>query len=42
MEDKFERLTGTGKAIRVLSQEKLNKKVVKYYIQQAIEINANK
>jgi len=40
MEDKFGLLTGKGKAIRVLQQKELNKKVVEYYLEQAIEINA--
>ncbi len=43
MEDKFGVLTGKGKAIRVLPQKgELNEKVIKYFIKQAIEINANK
>ena len=43
MKDKFELLTGKGKAIRVLPQMgKLNEEVIKYFINQAIEINAKK
>jgi len=43
MEDKFEVLTGKGKAIRVLPQKgKLDEQVIHYFIKQAIEINANK
>ncbi|WP_282124193.1 hypothetical protein [Algibacter mikhailovii] len=42
MEDKLSLLTGKGKAIRVLSQKKLDKKVVEYYIKQAIEIDSKK
>ena len=43
MEDKFELLIGKGKAIRVLPQKgKLNEEVIKYFINQAIEINAKK
>lgn len=42
MEDKLSLLTGKGKAIRVLPQKKLDKKVVEYYIKQAIEINSKK
>lgn len=43
MEDKFGVLTGKGKAIRVLPQiDQLNQKIVKYFIDQAIEINNNK
>lgn len=42
MEDKLGLLTGNGKAIRVLPQKELNKKVVEYYINQAIKINSKK
>ena len=43
MEDKYDVLTGKGKAIRVLPQKgDLNEEVVRYYISQAIDINANK
>ena len=43
MEDKYELLTGKGKAIRVLPQKgKLNEEVIKYFINQAIKINTNK
>ena len=43
MEDKHLLLTGKGKAIRVLPQkEELDEAKIKYYIEQAIEINANK
>ena len=43
MEDKFELLTGQGKAIRVLSQKgKLDKKLIGYYLKQAIAINSKK
>jgi len=39
MKDKFGLLTGNGKAIRVLPLKKMNKEAIKYYIEQAIEIN---
>ena len=42
MEDKLGLLTGKGKAIRVLPQAELDKKVVKYYLEQALAINAKK
>ncbi len=43
MEDKDGALVGNGKAIRVLPQkEKLNVELIKYFINQAIQINANK
>ncbi len=43
MEDKNEVLTGKGKAIRVLKQEsKLNEELIRYFVDQAIKINANK
>lgn len=43
MEDKFSALTGKGKAIRVLPQKKeLNEEIIRYYMNQAIQINASK
>jgi len=43
MEDKFDLLTGNGKTIRVLPQKGgLEEDVIRYYIDQALEINANK
>ena len=43
MKDKCEVLTGKGKDKRVLPQKaELDEEVIKYYINQAIEINANK
>ncbi len=43
MEDEYEVLTGKGKVIRVLPQkETLDEQVIKYYINQAIDINASK
>lgn len=43
MEDKYHVLTGKGKTMRVLPQkEKLNEEVVRYFMDQAIQINANK
>ncbi|MGB3198954.1 MAG: DUF1801 domain-containing protein [Saprospiraceae bacterium] len=42
MKDKLGLLTGDGKAIRVLPLKEMNKEAVKYYIDQAIEINAKK
>lgn len=43
MEDNKGLLTGKGKAIRVLSQKsELNETMIRYFIDQAIEINANK
>jgi len=43
MADKNKLLTGKGKAIRVLSQHgKLDEKIIRYYIDQAIELNVNK
>lgn len=43
MEDKKGILTGTGKAIRILPQkDKLNETIIRYFIDQAIQINANK
>ena len=42
MEDKLGLLTGKGKAIRVLPQKELDEKAVRYYVEQAIAINAKK
>ena len=43
MEDKYGVLTGKGKAIRVLPQKgKLEEEVIKYFINQAIDINDKK
>jgi len=43
MEDKYGLLTGKGKAIRVLPQKAtLEVETIKYYMKQAIEINAKK
>jgi len=42
MEDKLRLLTGKGKAIRVLPQTVLDETAVKYYLEQALAINANK
>ncbi len=43
MEDHDKVLKGKGKSIRVLVQKgKLNKKIIKYFLNQAIEINSNK
>ncbi|MFK7982117.1 MAG: DUF1801 domain-containing protein [Saprospiraceae bacterium] len=42
MEDKLGLLTGKGKAIRVLPQKELNEVAVRYYIEQAIALNAKK
>ena len=42
MEDKFGLLVGKGKAIRVLPQKELDKKVVEYYITQALKLNSKK
>lgn len=42
MKDELNFLTGKGKVIRVLLLRKLNKQAVKYYIEQAIEINSRK
>ncbi|WP_020571601.1 hypothetical protein [Neolewinella persica] len=43
MEDKFGVLTGKGKAIRVLPQKgELSEEKIRYFINQAIEINDNK
>lgn len=43
MEDRYGVLTGKGKAIRVLPQKgEFNEELVKYFISQAIKINAKK
>ncbi len=42
MNDDLGLLTGNGKVIRVLPQKTLNKDAVRFYIEQAIDINANK
>lgn len=42
MEDKLGLLTGKGKAIRVLPQKELDIDAVRYYLEQAIAINAKK
>lgn len=42
MEDKLGLLTGKGKAIRVLPQKVLDEIAVRYYLEQAIEINSKK
>lgn len=42
MKDKLGLLTGDGKAIRVLPLTEMNKEAVKYYVDQAIEINSKK
>ena len=43
MEDINGVLTGKGKAIRVLAQkEELDEKTIRYFIDQAIELNAQK
>lgn len=43
MEDKNSVLTGKGKAIRILPQKaKLDEELIRYFINQAIEINALK
>ncbi len=42
MEDRLARLTGNGKAIRVLKLTEFDKKTVEYYVQQAIKINAGR
>ena len=43
MDDIFQVLTGKGKSIRVLPQRaELNEEIIRYYIDHAIEINANK
>lgn len=40
MEDKLGQLSGTGKLMRVLSISALDKKCLKYYLDQAIRLNA--
>lgn len=40
MEDKHGLLSGTGKVMRVLSMNALDTDCVKYYVDQAIKINA--
>ena len=43
MEDKYKLLTGKGKAISILPQKgELNERVIKYFVNQALEINAKK
>lgn len=43
IKDKYGVLTGTRKAIRVLSQkEELDEGVIRYFLEQALEINVNK
>lgn len=42
MKDNLGLLTGNGKAIRVLPLKEMNKEAIKYYLDQAIEINSNK
>ncbi len=42
LEDKYGLLTGTGKVMRVISMETLDVDCVKYYIDQAININTEK
>lgn len=42
MEDQLGLLRGKGKAIRVLPQKELDETAVRYYIEQAIELNAKK
>ncbi len=43
MEDKYNMLTGKGKAIRILPQKgELNEEIIRHYIDQAIEINSSK
>jgi len=39
MEDSFGLLRGETKRMRVLSLEKLNKKTLKYYLEQALNLN---
>ncbi len=40
MEDKYGKLTGNGKLLRVLKQKgRLDEKMVSYYVNQAIKIN---
>jgi len=40
MEDKFGALKGNGKVMRVLSLEKMDEELIRYYLNQAIKINA--
>lgn len=42
MADKFELLSGSGKAIRVYSMAELKKGPLHYYMQQALELNSKK
>ena len=42
MEDKYSLLSGSGKVMRVLPLSELDLVVVKYYVDQAIKINAAK
>jgi hypothetical protein len=42
MEDKYKRLTGTGKVMRILPLSSFDKTIVTYYVKQAIQINALK
>lgn len=42
MEDRFDRLTGKGKVMRILSISRLDLEVARYYLDQAININAKK
>lgn len=42
MADNHHRLTGKGKLLRVLKMKSMDKKLVKYYLDQAVIINANK
>lgn len=42
MMDETGSLTGTGKVMRILSLEKMDEDLVRYYITQAIDINAQK
>ena len=41
MKDELALLTGNGKAIRVLSLDTLNEGAIRYYMEQALTINAN-
>ncbi len=40
MKDKYKKLTGDGKAIRVFSIGDFNKKIISFYIEQAIKLNS--
>lgn len=42
MEDKFILLTGTGKVMKILSLQSMDTNCIKYYIGQALKINAAK